>query len=47
MSSMLHRLPGSDDFPGRLQQAQLREVCSSEAAARRLAENYVGRPYEQ
>ena len=46
MSSMLHRLPGSDDFPGRLQQAQLQELCSSEAAARRLAENYVGRPYE-
>jgi p-hydroxybenzoate 3-monooxygenase len=47
MSSMLHRLPGSDDFLGRLQRAQLQEVCSSETAARSLAENYVGRPYER
>jgi p-hydroxybenzoate 3-monooxygenase len=46
MSSMLHRLPGSDAFPGRLQRAQLEYVCGSVAGARALAENYVGLPYE-
>ena len=46
MSSMLHRLPGSDGFPGRLQRAQLEYVCGSAAGARALAENYVGLPYE-
>ena len=46
MSAMLHRLPGSDGFPGRLQRAQLDYVCGSEAGARFLAENYVGLPYE-
>jgi p-hydroxybenzoate 3-monooxygenase len=47
MSSMLHRLPGSDGFPGRLQRAQLEYVCGSAAGARCLAENYVGLPYEE
>jgi hypothetical protein len=46
MSSMLHRLPGSDGILGRIQRAWLEEVACSEAAARSLAENYVGRPYE-
>jgi p-hydroxybenzoate 3-monooxygenase len=46
MSSMLHRLPGGDGFPGRLQRAQLAYVCGSAAGARALAENYVGLPYE-
>jgi p-hydroxybenzoate 3-monooxygenase len=46
MSSMLHRLPGSDGFFGRLQRAQLDYVCGSEAGARALAENYVGLPHE-
>ncbi len=46
MSTMLHRLPDSDGFLGRLQRAQLEHVCRSEAAARALAENYVGPPYE-
>jgi p-hydroxybenzoate 3-monooxygenase len=41
MSTMLHRL-GDDPFEQRLQVAQLRYVTSSEAAARTLAENYVG-----
>ena len=45
MSSMLHRFPDDDGFLGRLQRAQLGYVCSSEAAARSLAENYVGLPY--
>jgi p-hydroxybenzoate 3-monooxygenase len=46
MSSMLHQLPGSDGFQGRLQRAQLDYVCGSEAGARMLAENYVGLPHE-
>jgi p-hydroxybenzoate 3-monooxygenase len=46
MSSMLHRLPDDDGFVGRLQRAQLGYVCSSEAASRSLAENYVGLPHD-
>ena len=42
MTSMLHRFPDADDFQRRLQIAQLEYVCRSEAAARSLAENYVG-----
>jgi p-hydroxybenzoate 3-monooxygenase len=42
MTSMLHRLPGGDAFDLKLQLSQLRYVTSSEAAARSLAENYVG-----
>jgi p-hydroxybenzoate 3-monooxygenase len=42
MTSMLHRPPGSDPFDLKLQLAQLRYVTTSEAAARSLAENYVG-----
>jgi p-hydroxybenzoate 3-monooxygenase len=42
MTSMLHRLPGGDPFDLQLQLSQLRYVTSSEAAARSLAENYVG-----
>ena len=45
MSSMLHRFPDDDGFVGRLQRAQLEYVCSSESAARSLAENYVGLPH--
>ena len=45
MSLMLHRFPDDDGFRGRLQRAQLSYVCSSEAAARSLAENYVGLPH--
>jgi len=45
MSLMLHRYPDDDGFRGRLQHAQLEYVCSSEAAARSLAENYVGLPH--
>ena len=45
MSLMLHRYSGDDGFRDRLQRAQLRYVCSSEAAARSLAENYVGLPH--
>jgi p-hydroxybenzoate 3-monooxygenase len=42
MTSMLHRLPGGDPFDLKLQLSQLRYVTTSEAAARSLAENYVG-----
>jgi p-hydroxybenzoate 3-monooxygenase len=42
MTSMLHRLPGGDPFDLKLQLSQLRYVTASEAAARSLAENYVG-----
>ena len=45
MSLMLHRFSDDDGFKGRLQRAQLKYVCSSEAAARSLAENYVGLPH--
>ena len=43
MTSMLHR-PGEDPFDHQLQLSQLRYLVSSEAAARTLAENYVGLP---
>ena len=42
MTSMLHRT--GDDFDAQLQLAQLSRVCTSEAAARELAENYTGLP---
>ena len=42
MTSMLHRPGDQDPFEAQLQRAQLEYVCSSEAAARSLAENYVG-----
>lgn len=42
MTSMLHRLPGRDPFDLELQRSQLRYVTTSDAAARSLAENYVG-----
>ncbi len=42
MTSMLHRFPGDDGFGVKLQLAQLAYVATSEAAARSLAENYVG-----
>ncbi len=42
MTAMLHA--AGDDFDHRLQLAQLQYVCSSDAAATSLAENYVGLP---
>jgi p-hydroxybenzoate 3-monooxygenase len=42
MTTMLHLPPGGDPFDLQLQRSQLRYVTSSEAAARTLAENYVG-----
>ena len=45
MTSMLHHING-DPIEQQLQLSQLRYVTSSEAAARTLAENYVGLPAE-
>ncbi len=42
---MLHRL-GDDPFDEQMQLSQLRYLVSSEAAARSLAENYVGLPID-
>jgi p-hydroxybenzoate 3-monooxygenase len=42
MTSMLHRPARDDPFDLRLRLSQLRYVTTSEAAARSLAENYVG-----
>jgi p-hydroxybenzoate 3-monooxygenase len=42
MTTMLHRDDDAGEFGRRLQLSQLRYVTTSEAAARTLAENYVG-----
>ena len=42
MTAMLHRHDLNDPYEHKLQLAQLEYVCSSEAAMRTLAENYVG-----
>jgi p-hydroxybenzoate 3-monooxygenase len=42
MTTMLHRPPDEDPFGWRLRLSQLRYVTTSEAAARSLAENYIG-----
>ena len=44
MTSMLHS--SGNDFDAELQLSQLRRLCSSEAAARELAENYTGLPLD-
>jgi p-hydroxybenzoate 3-monooxygenase len=46
MTSMLHRFPDANPFDQRRQIAELDYVTSSKAAARALAENYVGLPME-
>ncbi len=46
MTSMLHRFPGTDPFRERLQLSQLEYVAHSSAAAKSLAENYVGLPLD-
>jgi p-hydroxybenzoate 3-monooxygenase len=43
MTTLLHKL-GDDPFDDRLQRARLEYVTRSEAAAKSLAENYVGLP---
>jgi p-hydroxybenzoate 3-monooxygenase len=46
MTSMLHRFPDDNPFDRRRQLAELDYVTSSPAAAKTLAENYVGLPME-
>ncbi len=46
MTSMLHRFPDENPFDHRRQLADLDYVTSSRAAAKTLAENYVGLPLE-
>ncbi len=46
MSNLLHRLPDTDPFEERILRARLDWLCRSESAARSLAENYVGLPFE-
>jgi len=46
MTSMLHKFPGVSPYDERVQFAELDYVASSRAAARALAENYVGLPFE-
>ncbi len=46
MTSMLHRFPNETPFDHRRQLADLDYVTSSRAAAKTLAENYVGLPLE-
>ena len=46
MTSMLHRFPHENPFDHRRQLAELDYVTSSQAAAKTLAENYVGLPME-
>jgi p-hydroxybenzoate 3-monooxygenase len=45
MTTMLHRADGAA-FEQRVHLAELDYVTSSRAAAQRLAENYVGLPFE-
>jgi p-hydroxybenzoate 3-monooxygenase len=42
MTSMLHRFDRSDPFQFKVQQAELDYVTTSRAAAKTIAENYVG-----
>lgn len=45
MTNMLHRNPEDSDFVNRLKLSELAYVTSSDAAAKALAENYVGLPF--
>ena len=42
MTTLLHTFAGHDGYDRRLQRSRLEYVCSSQAAATSLAENYVG-----
>jgi p-hydroxybenzoate 3-monooxygenase len=44
MTTMLHVDPAHDPFEAQMHLSQLDYTCTSEAAARSLAENYVGLP---
>ncbi len=45
MTNMLHPSFDETPFVNRLKMSELKYVSSSQAAARSLAENYVGLPY--
>jgi p-hydroxybenzoate 3-monooxygenase len=46
MTSMLHFFPDANPFDHRRQLAELDYVTTSRAAAKTLAENYVGLPMD-
>jgi p-hydroxybenzoate 3-monooxygenase len=46
MSTLLHPIPDGDAFQNRLAESALDWLFESESAARSLAENYVGLPFE-
>ncbi len=46
MSTMLHRFPDDDGFERPLQLAQLRYSPAPSGRLARLAENYVGLPFD-
>ncbi|MEL7429544.1 MAG: FAD-dependent monooxygenase, partial [Pseudomonadota bacterium] len=46
MSMMLHQFPDFSRFDKKMQRAEFEHIAGSEAAARSLAENYVGLPLE-
>jgi p-hydroxybenzoate 3-monooxygenase len=46
MSMLFHRIPGAGPFQEKLARAALDWIRRSEAAARSLAENYVGLPFD-
>ncbi len=45
MTTVLHGFPDSIEYDQRLQQTELEDLFSSDAAQRSLAENYVGLPF--
>lgn len=45
LSTMLHQFPEHSPFEKRMQEAEFKYVMSSEAAAKSIAENYVGLPF--
>jgi p-hydroxybenzoate 3-monooxygenase len=46
LSTMMHQFPDDTPFEKRMQRAGFDDLCSSEAASRALAENYVGLPLD-
>jgi p-hydroxybenzoate 3-monooxygenase len=46
LTSLMHRFPDSEGFGQKVQEAELDYLVHSEAAARTLAENYVGLPLD-
>jgi p-hydroxybenzoate 3-monooxygenase len=46
MTSLMHKFPDANAFDQRRQVAELDYLSTSEAAARSLADNYVGLPLD-